>query len=534
MIIKFDNDFVYFSELAREERYSLENRHNATKVKNGLRVPSNLWSLRELIKDFPQVKSVLEPNRQAKENGLKSLVELKKQAREFVFDKRLRGYQNEDVYYLKALKCAGVFNEQRTGKTPTLISLIAKLFPRTNLIVCPASLVYNWQREFEKWLPNIRVAVVTGTPKKREQIYEDFKEHGGVLVVSKDTLKADTDKSVYLQTFGMVIVDEAHFLRNYKTTQSKAIFKLQAERKYALTGTPTVKHPADIYGILHFLYPKKFPSYWQFAERYFKVEENFMGYNEVLGAKPHRVDELQNIVGIISVQRKRKDVMEWLPDKERVTFYCEMSTKQRKAYDEMLQYFFVEDTDVDASTVLSQLMRLRQLCLEPELLGLDTGSGKTDSLLDYLKESSSEPTVIMSMFTSYLKFAKPLIESIGLRVGMIHGEMTNKEKMEQAEKFQRGEIDVLLCNIISAGTGFTLDRADTIIFMDKAWNPAENEQAEDRITPTTQDKLHKHTIISFVCQNTVDEKINTLLENKKSLTDIVNEGGLKAIKKLLG
>jgi SNF2 family DNA or RNA helicase len=533
MNVKTDDDFIYFNNVTIQERSRLLNFHNAVKVKNGFRVPMNLWSLRELIKDFPQVKSVLEPNRQAKENGLKSLVELKKQAREFVFDKRLRGYQNEDVYYLKALKCAGVFNEQRTGKTPTMISLIAKLFPRTNLIVCPASLVYNWQREFEKWLPNIRVAVVTGTPKKREQIYKDFKEHGGVLVVSKDTLKVDTDKSVYLQTFGMVIVDEAHFLRNYKTAQSKALFKLKAERKYALTGTPTVKHPADIYGILHFLYPKKFTSYWQFAERYFKVEENFMGYNEVLGVKKHRIDELQNIVGIISVQRKRKDVMEWLPQKERITFYCEMTPKQRKAYKEMLDYFFIENTLVDASTILAQLTRLRQICLEPSLLNLDMESGKTEALIDYLKESSSEPIVIMSMFTSFLKLMKTKLESLKFKVGMIHGEMTNKQKMEQAEKFQRGEIDVLLCNIISAGTGFTLDRAETIIFTDKAWNPAENEQAEDRITPTTPDKVHKHTIISFVCQNTVDEKINTLLENKKSLTDIVNEGGLKAIKKLL-
>jgi len=284
---------------------------------------------------------------------------------------------------------------------------------------------------------------------------------------------------------------------------------------------------------LHFLYPKKFPSYWQFAERYFQVGQNFMGFNEVGNVKSHRKEELQEMLGIISVQRKRKDVMQWLPDKERTTFYCEMTTKQKKAYEEMLQYFFVEESDVDASTVLAQLTRLRQICLEPSLLELDTGSGKTDALLDYLKESSNEPIVIMSMFTSYLKYVKPLLENIGLKVGMIHGEMSNKEKMEQAEKFQRGEIDLLLCNIISAGTGFTLDRAETIIFMDKAWNPAENEQAEDRITPTTQEKTHKHSIISFVCQNTIDEKINALLENKKSLTDIVNEGGLEAIKKLL-
>jgi SNF2 family DNA or RNA helicase len=529
MRVTYDSDFLYFDDLTREERAELERKHNAVKVKKGFRVPSNLWSIGELLKSFPYAN--LKSLKSDKEKGLNNLIGIKKQSSNYVADSRLRKYQNEDVYYLKSLKFAGVFNEQRTGKTPTVISLVKDLKCKKVLIVCPASLIYNWSNEFKKWNPEQKTFVVSGTTKKRTDVYSSYKD--GVVIVSKDTLKSDVSHKFYSQMFDVVIVDEAHFLRNYKTAQSKALFKLFAERKYTLTGTPTVKHPADIFGILHFLYPKKFPSYWQFAERYFKINENYMGFNELGDVKKHRVNELQNIVGIISVQRKRKDVMSWLPSKERITFYCEMESKQRKAYKEMLDYFFVENTDVDASTVLSQLMRLRQICLEPKLVGIDIPSGKTEALLNYLEESPNEPIVIMSMFTSYLKLIKTKLEKLNFKVGMIHGEMSNKEKMEQAKKFQNGEIDVLLCNIISAGTGFTLDRAETIIFMDKAWNPAENEQAEDRITPTTKEKLHKHTIISFVCQNTVDQKINELLENKKSLTDVVNEGGLKAIKKLL-
>jgi SNF2 family DNA or RNA helicase len=227
--------------------------------------------------------------------------------------------------------------------------------------------------------------------------------------------------------------------------------------------------------------------------------------------------------------------MEWLPEKERTTFYCQMDKKQKKAYDDMLKYFMVENTDVDASGVLAQLTRLRQICLDPSLLGIDAPSAKTESLVEWITESlpKGEGVVIMSMFTSYFHSLKKILESKKFRVGMIHGSMTSGQKIESANKFQNGQVDILLCNIISAGTGFTLDRADTIIFMDKAWNPAENEQAEDRITPTTMDNVHKHSIISFVCQNSVDQKINELLEHKKSLTDIINEGGLKAIRKLL-
>ena len=154
--------------------------------------------------------------------------------------------------------------------------------------------------------------------------------------------------------------------------------------------------------------------------------------------------------------------------------------------------------------------------------------------MEWLTESlpQGDGVVIMSMFTSYLKKVKPIMEERGFRIGMIHGEMSNAEKMDAAERFQRGEYDILLCNIISAGTGFTLDRAEVVIFMDKAYNPAENEQAEDRITPTTEDKLHKHTVISFVSQKSVDERINELLDKKKTLTDLINEGGLEAVKKL--
>ncbi len=502
-MIQTDDHFIYVST---------SQRLDAPKVKKGYRFPKNIWSCRELFSRFSAFQTEL------KEIGLQlraeqdSLLAIRKQTAPIL--QGLREYQNQDVHYLKHLDAAGIFNEQRTGKTPTAIQLLQG----RALIVCPASLTYNWQREIDKWTGQ-QATVISG--KKRTY------DNADILIVSKDTLKQDIDK--VSQEFDVVIVDEAHFLRNYQTAQSKALFKLKAKKKYALTGTPTVKHPADIFGILHFLNPKQYPSYWQFVERYFYVEDNYLGYKEVGKAIPERLAELQGIVGMISTQRKRKDVMAWLPDKQRTTFYCEMSSKQRKAYNEMLEYFFVEDTDVDASTVLTQLIRLRQLCTEPHLLGLDVPSAKTDALTEWL-ENNDGSVVIMSMFTSYLKHLQGKLKG---RIGMIHGEMSNREKMEQAEQFQRGEIDVLLCNIISAGTGFTLDRAETIIFMDKAWNPAENEQAEDRITPTTQDKLHKHEIISFVCQDSIDERINQLLDQKKSLTDLVNEGGLQAIKHLL-
>ena len=525
MYITIDSDFIYCRNPTREDAYYLENNLHATRTKkNGFRIPLNLWSLRELWNHFDDfhTESIRHVGEQlSKEVNL--LTAVRKADVLTPFHQDLRPYQNADVNYLCNLPSAGVFNEPRTGKTPTMISLIKHLNPLKVIIVTPASLVYNWQREFTKWYPEKQTHVVKDN---RAMTY-----YGGIVIISKDRLKAS--KHWQEQEYDLAIVDEAHFLRNYKTAQSKAVFKLKATRKYALTGTPSVKHAVDVFGILHFLYPRKFPSYWQFAGRYFEIGSDFQGHATIGKPYEHRLEELQTMVGLLSVQRKRKEVMDWLPDKQRTTFYCAMDSKQKRLYNDMLDFFATTDNDVelDAPNILSQLTRLRQLCLDPTLVGFDTPSAKTKSLVEYVQDLD-EPVVIMSMFSSYLDVLENIFAN-DRKVAKITGIINSKEKQRIAEQFQRGEIDVLLCNIISAGTGFTLDKAETIIFTDKAWNPADNEQAEDRITPTTQDNVHKHHIVSFVCQDTVDEKINRLLDEKKSITDLINEGGMQAIKNLL-
>jgi SNF2 family DNA or RNA helicase len=215
----------------------------------------------------------------------------------------------------------------------------------------------------------------------------------------------------------------------------------------------------------------------------------------------------------------------------------QMEGKQLKIYNEMKNDMMIEAEEEehswDTAMVLTQLLRLRQLCLDPRLLGFKETGAKTKALLEWL-DDNREPVVVMSMFTSYFDLIQSDIEKMGLKVGRIDGKMSNAEKDKTATDFQSGKVDVLLCNIISAGVGFTLDKAKVILFLDKAWNPSDNEQAEDRITPTTESKNHAHEIISLIAADSVDEYINELLEHKKSLTDVVNHGGREAIKNLLG
>ncbi|WP_284142701.1 SNF2-related protein, partial [Escherichia coli] len=174
-----------------------------------------------------------------------------------------------------------VLNEPRTGKTPTMIKVLAALGKKRNIVICPSSLVWNWAKEFQRWAEGVfNVYVASGTPTKRLAIMEEYKENSrktpSVLIISKDTWKI-VHESFDDFEFDVAVVDEAHFLRNYKTAQSKAVFKLKAKVKYALTGTPAVKHAVDVYGLLHFINPEAFPSYWQFAERYFVIHEDMWG-----------------------------------------------------------------------------------------------------------------------------------------------------------------------------------------------------------------------------------------------------------------
>lgn len=536
--VKIEKSFVYVKTpfIARD---AVQRDLNGvwSKTHGMYRFPKNLQSMAELIEYFPELKaSSTFMNAGVKLRAIREMFLDMKRPADAPGDERLRPYQRVDVQYLKKMPAAGIFNEPRTGKTPTSIVLIKELNTKTNMVVCPASLLFNWEKEFHNWYPDMKTFVINGTPKKKEEAMQACYDYNGkkVLIISKDTWKGLVKKWGSF-SFDTVFVDEAHFLRSRDTQQSKAIKAIQAKRKYALTGTPAVKGTQDVYGILEFLFPEKYKSYWQFVERYFEQRENWMGHQEIVRVKTSRKAELEETIGLASVQRKRKDVMKWLPAKVHQTIYLEMDKKQRKAYDEMEKWFFTSDeegNESDTSGVLAQVTRMRQICLDPALIELSIDSAKMKFLVEYL-QNHQEPVVIMSMFTSFLKRFEPVVKALGLKVGMIHGEISNKEKFTAASDFQNGKTQVLLCNIISAGTGFTLDKAEVIIFTDKAWNPSDNEQAEDRITPTTKEKVHSHTIISLVCKDSFDERLNNLLSEKKSLTDIVNSGGMKAVQRLL-
>ena len=443
--------------------------------------------------------------------------------------KTLRGYQIEDAKFLASIPFSACFNEQRTGKTPTALEVIKlrRLQEERILIITTASSLYQWKEEYETWLGK-NCVVCTGTPTNKLKAIGSW-THG--LVVSLDSFKETKNHSGLIEPIlarepRMVILDEAHKIKNPKSANAEAVFKTKnIPYRLALTGTPAQGKPYDIYSILRFLYPAGYRSYWNFIDEYFEIVDNVVWqngrqrhYKTYENFKKGKAEQLQLVLNSFSTQRKRRDVMPWLPDK----FYQQIkltATREQKRYLKELGESYRTGEIVTTGT-LDRLVRYRQICLDPTLIGLEGKSPKTEWIKQYIKDYPEEQIIIFSKFTSYLiNLSKELDTTWALLVGATPAEQRNKFITD----FQAGKFQVFLINIDAGKEALTLDAAETTIFTDKYPPIGSIEQAEDRFIASTEEKAHKaHKIIELMIADTFDEELYKLLEKRKSETDIIN------------
>ena len=446
-----------------------------------------------------------------------------------IYDARLRPYQNIDVEALSKIKQKGVFNEMRCGKTPTTIQSVVNEGYNKVLVLVPSFLKYQWYDEFIKWsdFTKEEVEIVDGKQDKRIMQYSSIKNKNRVvLIVSYDTIKTDIKKYLKLgEGFDAMIVDEAHFLRNVKSSRSQAVFDISkcVPVKYALTGTPAVQHPKDIYGILKFLYPNRFRSQYQFCDQFFeKVFDPFAYGNFIYGGfKPCMEKDLQNYLSCMSIQRKTKDVMNWLPDITRQTIRLDMHPKQQKLYDKMRKDFIIEiaGKEIDAQNALVQATRLNQLSICPEIFGEGVPSSKVDFVVEYVEENPLEPIIVFSSYTSALKVLHEKIKGSVL----LTGEQSAEQKKANVEAFQNGKSNVILANIQAGSVGWTIDRANTMIFLNRSFIPVDNKQAEARFWNTNANMTNNNkTIIDLVNNNSKDLQLLEVYQGRLTLIDVIN------------
>jgi SNF2 family DNA or RNA helicase len=382
-----------------------------------------------------------------------------------------------------------------------------------------------WVEEYTRWTGDICVAC-RGTPSKREDIITSW-QHGG-LVVSYDSIKGNKKKvgDVVKLTKALpdsVIIDEAHRIRGRTTEVAKAVFCLsKIPYRLALTGTPTPGRAYEIWAILHFLYPKQFSGYHSFLDLCFKSHmcTNYSSgkqYKEVGDITDLGRRYIHGVLSKMSTNRKRKDVMRWLPEKDYDIIKLPLNKDQERYLDELEQYY--ETDTVITKGVLDRLIRYRQVCLDPGLIELKGDSPKTEWIIDYLSDYPERSVIIFSKFTSYLHRLHKLIPHAGIIVGAT----SVGHRHEICRDVQAGKIKVLLLNIDAGKEALTLDTVEAVIFTDRYPPVGDIEQAEDRFVASVREKADKlHLIHILMMKNSYDEVLNQLISARATEVDVIN------------
>lgn len=443
---------------------------------------------------------------------------------------KLRPYQKEDVQELLNHNSHGIFNEQRTGKTPTSLVAMAMKVQGRILIIATASMTYKWQEEARTWTGR-SAHVYGGTKNHRKYILDQFiGDPSGILVISYGLVKSTKAYEGLMNTLKKIpidglIVDEVHRAVGRKTENFKAVRGLvKIPNRFYLTGTPAPNHPSQVWSILTFINPKEFSSYWRFAEEHFVLEDVRLPYHLQHRNIQNPTDFLEgmedkyvDILNKYSIMRKRRDVMPWLPEQEEHTkIRLPLTVTQGRYIRDMERYFETEHIIVQG--ILDQLLRLRQICLAPEILGLRGRSPKLDWLQDYIADYPEKSIVIFSRFTTFLRILEKKIPQLSVLVG----EVSAEDRNILIKDFQSGKLKVLAIQIDAGKEGITLDTADTLIFTDIFPPASDILQAKDRIVATSPERNKPKEIIELMMADSYDEELYQITQDRIDATDIAN------------
>ena len=338
-------------------------------------------------------------------------------------------YQQQDLNFLSQWGRSANFSEPGVGKTPVGVRLIHKLEGIPCLVICPNAVRYHWEDEIRRfWIGKPpKIVQYQGKPSKRKAI-----EQPEILIVNYELFRQDFDDYFSKFEYKMTLFDEAHRLKNRNAKVTKCAYKLKTEYIHLITGTPITNQFDDIWSYLRLLFPDQFSSYWRFIYRYGNVVNNGFG-KEIVGVKQSRLPELTSIIQQFSIRHTKKEVLPELPDKTYQTIYVDLTPKQRKAYDEMKQYMYAEldQEEVEVPNIVSQLMRLRQITLTPQLAGFENNeSAKLPALLEIIQERvlASKQTVVMSEFKQWIDIVEEALNRNNIKSVRITGAENHEDR----------------------------------------------------------------------------------------------------------
>jgi SNF2 family DNA or RNA helicase len=455
-------------------------------------------------------------------------------------------YQKEDVD--RICNAQGNFlnlSEMGVGKTPTSLGVVEKMGYKCVLILCPNSLKLEWKRQIEEWIGEDQVAVSSQDCYLRlEPIFRSLKENKKYKIINYETLRnKEHTELLKIIPWDCIILDEIHKLRNPDTVvvrgkQNKWTREMEGGiwnflsglknkdcKIIGLSGSPIMNYPGDLYVPLSIVnsgkYPRRRDAWKTWMSKYCLLSDGRWGYY-VYGTR--NMNELRAETGPYIIRHTKKEVLPFLPDKMYKRVPLQMDTDQRKLYDQMedeLKVLLDTGEPLWSTSVLSTLTRLRQINVDPKILGVSASSAKTDFLMDLVEdmlkpEGEGQKLVVFSCFERYIY----LLSTIFFK-DINHVRVTGQESMEEraaaVKKFQEDpDCKLFLGTIQTAGEGITLTAASTVVLADRWWNQPTCNQAIDRLHRIGQ--KNSVEVLYPICEDSVDATLDAILQKKEEVS----------------
>ncbi|MBR1375138.1 MAG: DEAD/DEAH box helicase [Cardiobacteriaceae bacterium] len=458
----------------------------------------------------------------------------------------LRHYQQSGYAWLNYMQDIGLgaclADDMGLGKTLQVIAFLEQQriqYINKNkdlrvLVIVPTSLLGNWEKELQRFAPEMDFEILHGTAVRKLHIHlygvetAQLRQHFATLTITTYTTAQNIDALAHTK-WDILVLDEAQAIKNPAIKQSKAIKKMQATTKIALTGTPVENNLTNLWSIFDFINPGLLGSL-----------KEFKTYVDELESKKDGYEPLRHLIAPFLLRRLKTDksIIDDLPDKQEIIHYTNLTQRQIVLYKKVISELKEILTSKEYETtqrkglVLSSIMKLKQICNHPDQF-LGTGefavshSGKMQSLVD-ICETIYEKRERVVVFTQFREMCEPLAQVLSHvfeRKGyIIHGGVPAKTRSKIVEIFQGDAyVPFLVVSIKAGGVGLNLTSANHVIHYDRWWNPAVENQATDRVFRIGQVK--NVMVYKLVCENTLEEKINNIIEDKKKLAETVIGAG---------
>lgn len=432
-------------------------------------------------------------------------------------------------------------DEMGLGKSLQAITIfgidVFRKWATSALVVCPVTLKKNWHEEFSKFT-RIPCTILEGTPLARKKILAEFSSQEGprVLIINYEQVGSHVEELQGIK-FDIGIFDEAHYLKNPKAQRTINCFSLKFRRVFLLTGTPMLNQVNELWSLLHLINPKQFPKYWSFVNRHC-VWGGFQD-KQIIGTKNEK--ELTEKLQDVMVRRLKKDVLD-LPEVQYIERRVDLTKEQLKIYKEVMEELRLErhdsDKPDDIENALTKFLRLKQICGTTQpFTGVDVSS-KLDLAIEDAVEilTNGHKIVVFTQFRGVLEaFCQRLDKNAPqFDIWELHGGVKQKDRQPSVKAWGNDcRPGALVCMLQVAGVGLNMTAARNALFLDKLFVPGLNQQAVDRLHRIGQSTSQSVQVHEYLCRNTIESRVNQILNSKKKIFGNIVESDPSWKKKLM-